>query len=1077
MKYREIVLFLTAASILTSCGSADDFFEVHYVEPDDPPVTKPDKPHSTTDIDPGQPGETILPGGSKGVEGDPEDDFGDVDPSGVVVTEPFSLSLVDPASGRIEGGYEIRVQGKQIGSHARVMIGNVESPQTTFVTSSLVRALVPPGKRGCVDVSVVQEDGERVTLEKAFCYTERLGVDAVSPAQTVEGQVTPIRLMGHGFSDQTHFYARVGKDVRPLIDVTRRGDGFEAILPAFDAGAVDILVNSDSDYAEKLAAMVIMPAIEVDRLLPRVIPAQTATALTLTGKAFGRDNMAVRIGGASATVDQATSTTLNVTTPKLAAGCYAVLVYDQWRQTQVDGGLWVNDDVTTTQLLGVWPDRCPTTGCEATVMGVGLNASAPKFGSATAELIDATDTALHVQVPAAVAGSVDVSLADASLTSAFTYVQMPSAKSLEPNTGSAATLVTLHGNGFDDSLRVFVDQFEAANVDVIDAQTAVVTMPEGSGLATLQLVQQGLTQPTTLTFQYVDNPSVIGIDPRQVATIGGSTTALYGTGFSDNMTLWVDGVEVTSFTRRSPGQIEFMVPPHEVGDAVVELKNNGKSVGTQTIQYFEPGSRNTNVSGGMLDGRIYVTVLTVDTNEIIPDAEVFVGTDKGNYLSGKTNAAGQIAFENDQLVGAQSLYACKAGYSCNTLQSFDAKNVTIYLQKWEWTDLNSKTHVETDITPPPQDGEFTINPVDVTIEKMPENTYFTGHVSGFGKVTLESDPDVVRAAVVIQSQLSPYRTYDQNDIYMIFEEQGQYRIKARKGEVALGLVCGLYHRKTGAFDPRYFGLKSGFYVTNGQTIQADLTCPLPLNQTQRVKFLNLPYASYATSLYSTAYLNLGNAGYIGGFMTGYSENDYVVISKVPPLRGDLENATFAIQTQLSVNGAGVGSIYSYDVSKDESTVEIGPIVSWPRLDRLPDENYFRQEGVERTHNARALLERGIVTWSVDHPEYVDFYDMTIRGYYYIKNSNGVVMAVDKQLLWQFYLPGNATSAEFAPRDYAREDGSEPEYIYITLTAYKTIRNGYDFNQFTTLDTKNYYIDSAISTTLYVPWQNMNVMNP
>ncbi len=1056
------------ATGLPGCFSVDEYFNIHRVEEEPNEEGDPSNPPggNGTNVDPTQPGDVIKPGGSQGVEDGDDDDNDEIEPGGTEVEAPFSITSIAPSSGPLGGGYEIQLRGAKYSRTDRVTIGTVESSRTTFVSGMVMRATVPEGHRGCVDVRVDRADGsESVTLKEGFCYTEQVEIQSVEPSIAVEGSVTPVVIRGTGFENAMSIYAQSGDETRALLDVVVGEGVVEAVLPSLTAGEVTFVVNTPNGQTELKDAVTILPSLEVGAVSPQVVPANTPSVLEISGRGFEAASMKSMVGSVHGTSTVLSDEKLQVALGGLAPGCYDVVVYDAYRQKRADKAFYVVDAAGDASIVGVLPSRGPLSGGEATIIGVLPSTGEVYFGETASTVLSRDALSWVVEVPSVLfSQTVDVSLNDVVLKDAYSYVAEPMGDSLVPAHGKAGTEVTLKGSGFDETLRVFADQFEAENVQVVDGTTVKATMPLGSGEAKISFIQNDASYLTPLKFSYDEDLALYGVTPSEIATIGGTSVTLHGQGFGPEYRVILDGVEIEDVVWNGPGSATFISPEHSAGTSVIEVRDAQGNVAASTeVLYYEPSGLNSHVSGGVLNGRMNVTVMTVSTNELITGADVYIDVGEKAYLHGTTNGSGQVSFESSLLMGTQIIYACYSGYSCNSIQSFNARDVTIYLEKWERPDSGSST-ITPPSDPPPDDG--TINPIDMTVTYPPKDSYITGKVSGFDKIDLETanTGDWVRAALVIQSQLSPYSgSYAQGDVYMLFDEGATYKIKARKGDVAVGLVCGLYNKQTTAFDPRYFGARTGLYVTSGVTLKADLNCPLPLNQTQSVKILNIPHGVVSTSLSSTAYLNMGNYGYLGGFMKGYSENDLVIITKIPPLRGQLEGATLALQTYLYRDEVYSGSFNSYGIEKTDSPIEIGPLVSLPKLDTLPAENYYSaNEGQQTTlHNGKGFMKRGRITWSVEHPEHVDFYALAIRGYY--PGSN--------QLLWQFYLPGNATSAEFiGDRDYTFE-GSEPTAVYVTLTAYKSLRDGYDFNSFSTLDTKHTLVDSSASTSIYIPWVN------
>jgi hypothetical protein len=168
------------------------------------------------------------------------------------------------------------------------------------------------------------------------------------------------------------------------------------------------------------------------------------------------------------------------------------------------------------------------------------------------------------------------------------------------------------------------------------------------------------------------------------------------------------------------------------------------------------------------------------------------------------------------------------------------------------------------------------------------------------------------------------------------------------------------------------------------------------------------------------------------------------------MRGVLEDATMsyvvgAYSSAQSEDGRiryfyPATVFYSYDNPITSSILEVGPAAPIPRFLTEDDED---------------ILSTGSIAWTVEYPKNVDFYQLTVTMY----SSAG------RQLLYQFYLPGSATSAEFPTYHKWPDDNSGQ--LYIQLTAYKSIRDGFDFNLFSTAELRYNYIHSSASETLVI----------
>lgn len=1054
--HKKLALSLTTVCItllgtsISGCLSVDDFIKIEQQEAPEP--SKPVNPE--TPQDPDDPAEEQNnPSGSGGVtpstpedsESNPED--GDTSQGGqITIPETLSLELISPSSGDFRGGYEVRVHGKVLDKTGTVQFGSIASPSQIYVNSNVVRAVVPEGKPGCVDVFWTQGD-ETLTLKDGFCYTEDIDITSVAPDKAAVNTAVEIEISGSGFDETTHAFVKDSSGTSlPLADMhVVSSTKITGLLPVLKPGKASISVIDSDGRDELIDALELLPQIGIDTIEPAVVQAMKSEQIVIAGTGFIDDTI-FRIGGQTAAVSEISSSSAVITAPPLAAGSYDLVAMDSWRQIRLDKAIHYYEDTGEPQIIAAVPNTGITQGGSTVeILGKDL----PIYGSSFfdtsgAAILARSNHKWLVETPAHEAGIVNISVGKYKLKNGFTYIRGEdgfSASSITPGHAvvSDDTTVEIVGAGFNERLQVSFGPWMSEQVTVKDSSHAVVKVPKGVGTVPVQL-SQGL-QSAQLSFTYDENVAVTGITPDQSVLTGSTLIEIHGTGFTPDMAVVIDGKEYET-TYVSPGLITFSAPAHEVGTDTVSVKCSDGSVCAETeLTWFNPSGINTSASGGKINGELHVTVLTVETAVPIPNATVYIGTDLDSSITGKTDENGRVSFFDSRLVDAQIIVACAPEHSCNTIQPINASNITLFLEDWHANDSSGESS-DIDMTPPtPSDGDI-INPIVVTMPYEPQDPYFKGTVGSFGKVELVSNPNLVKAGLVMQSALSPYMmSYSRDDVYLILEEGGEYSIKARKGDVALALVCGLYNKDTGGFQPKYIGVKRHQFVNDGSIIENHLECPIPLNQKQPVKLLDAPLHSGPNVVHATSYLFFGSEGYLGGFMTGTSDTDYVVVTQMPPLVDELSEATFAFTVGAYTDMASPSTVFNeYNVIPSEQTLEVGPAAPIP---------------VFHTQETEDILKTGNIQWSVEYPQNVDFYSLVIRSY----SSAGA------NLLYQFYLPGNATSAEFPTIYQWKEDKSEQ--LYISLTAYKSVREGFDFNRFTTGDTRWNYIHSSASSSLII----------
>ena len=1037
----------------TSCFNVDDY--VNYVEEEPPIPQLPIKPENP-EIIPEQGGGN-KPSGSGGVKPGQEDP--NPIPGGggeVIIPETLTISAISPAHGDARGGYEIRVLGKLLSKDGIIRFGNITSPLQTYVSNSVVRVIVPAGKPGCVDIVWTQDDGT-LTIPNGFCYRENVEITEVDPRIVVAGQPVPITIKGKGFDEKTRAYFKNASTSLPLADrFVSDSETISGIFPPLEAGTTDLVITNAISGVTVQRAIQVLPALDIKQISPGAVETGHPQTINLKGSGFN-SNLAIRIGSHVIAPQIESDTELSFEAPDLADGDYEILVYDSWRQMRSPIKLHYYTDDGEPHIFSASPSFGPTSGnTMVNVYGAHLPDSGnASFGSTDARIYTQSDSQWIIQTKPANAGIVDIVLDSLRSAGAFEFIDYPSLITITPNHGvfKDQTTVTLTGDHFSPDLRVKFGPWESGQVKYISDTKAEALVPPGSGEVAITLIQQKAEVSTDLIYTYDDPVEITGIAPEQSSITGNLPVYLYGSGFNDRMTLLIDGIE-TKYHIISGNMLFFDSPEHEEGNARIELKcEDGKVCANSQLTYFDPSGINSSASGGVINGQIHVTVLTVNTSEPIPGATVYVGSNKETALRGITDANGRVSFYDSSLKDDQIVVACAPEHSCNTLQPLNASNITLFLEDWHADDVDPGG-IETPPPPPPQPSDFDVNPVDITIPYTPKPSYFTGKVHSFGKVELASDPDVVKAGIVMQSTLGTYAAnYENGDIYYLFNEGSSYKIRARRGEVAIALVCGLHNIKTGDFTPKYIGMVRHIMVTDGMEIVNDLSCTIPLNQTQPIKLIDAPLKSGPNIVISNSYISLGNEGYIGGFLMSHSYTDLVVATNLPQLSGVLEDATISHVVGAYSSGlSNTGQIryyypatvfYSYDNPISQTILDVGPAAPIPRF---------------LTDSSEDILSTGTIAWTVEYPQNVDFYQITVTMY----SSAG------QRLLYQFYLPGSATSAEFPT--YHKWPADHSGQLYIQITAYKSIRNGFDFNRFSTAELRYNYIHSSASETLSIQQQ-------
>lgn len=1019
--------FLIFSFFLSSCIDIDKYIKYVDEEPPKPPVVE--QPEN-----PGEQVDPTEPGGSVDVSPPPEP--GTTEPG---IPESLQLTSVYPNRGGVAGGYEVRVRGKGLSKDTEVLFGNVPVLSKIFVSNQTLRVVLAPSKFGCVEVSL-RKGQERVDLKDGFCYTQAVNIKSFEPQRAKRHVETPFILLGTGLNGPLSISIGGALAREITVESPNRVTG---ILPSLPVGthAVRVVNAYGQDLAQ--SALQILAKPQISGFSPQVLSTQTQGTVKIVGSDLDQGEVTVFIGGQKAEITAKAQGALELRAPILGAGSYDVVVIVDLVQKRFERALHYVDVDSGAPVMSLQPTTGPVEGGNEVVLeGYNLPSQGSVFfGDVLAQIIERSPKQIRVIVPPAQnSGSVSVRLGSLSALEQYRYETQPQIKAISPSSGpmQGESAVSLNGTGFSGAMQVYFGASQATDLVVQSPNAATLRSPAGSGLAPILVKQNDSLLDSGQAFLYLSPLDVFGLQPDNSPSTGGAKIQITGQGFSPDCTATLSDAAL-ELNYVDTNLLEFVSPPHAVGLAPLVLKCAESQI-AQSLDYFNPTGMLTSASGGALSGNLNVHVRTVDTGTAIGNAHVQVGLGS-TALKGESNAEGLISFFDPSLYGPQTVLACAEGYSCTSLQSVDAKIVTLYLEK----DPSPTDSTEPPPPPPPPPDPNDINPIEITVPYTPKPSYFQGTATGFDKVALESDPNKVKAAVVLQSQIGTYTgAGDQNDINLILNDKGTYKIRARAGDVALALLCGLYDKQTGAFDARFIGVKRHLFVSDGQNITANLDCTLPLNQSLSVKLLDAPLQSGPNSVQASAYLFIGNEGYIGGFMKGSSQNDLVVINKMPPLRGDLEGCYFSVITGAYTNNTSPSAVvYDYEVYPSNEILPQGPVMGIPLFENASPES---------------ILKQGSLSWKIENPQNVDYYSISIRLY-----TNKM-----SKLLWQFYLPGSASSIEFPAQNIDLSDESITyASIYLGIMAYKSARQGYDFNLFSTMDLRYNYVLSSSSNYLNI----------
>ena len=344
-----------------------------------------------------------------------------------------TLTRVDPNRDMVVGGATVTIIGENFQDGATVTIGGKAASNVIFVSPTELTVEVPAGVAGSADVVVTNPDGKSDTLAGGFTYIEPPPptLTRVAPDNAdVTGGAT-VRIIGRDFQDGATVTIG-GKAASNVIFVSP--SALTVKVPAGVAGSADVVVTNPDGKSATLAGG--FTYIEPPPILTHVDPNSDVVVGGATVKIIGenfQDGATVTIGGkAASNVIFVSSTELTAEVPAGTTGNADVVVTnpDGKSATLAGGFTYIEPPPILTR---VDPNSDVVVG-GATVKIIGENfqdgATVTIGGKAASNVIFVSPSALTVEVPAGVAGSVDVIVINPdgesdTLADGFTYIEAP----------------------------------------------------------------------------------------------------------------------------------------------------------------------------------------------------------------------------------------------------------------------------------------------------------------------------------------------------------------------------------------------------------------------------------------------------------------------------------------------------------------------------------------------------------------------------------------------------------------------------------------------------------------------------
>lgn len=505
-----------------------------------------------------------------------------------------TVTTLSPTSFSTLGGTTVTINGTNFQPGAMVLLGGVASASVTFVSSTRLTAVTPPGAPGATTVQVVNPDGQSAFAPGGGTYVLPPTVSSASPNRGPVAGNTVVVITGSDF--QTGAQVRFGANMATSV-MFNSPTQLTATTPPGTAGAVDIVVTNPDAQSDALPGGFVYelgPAPVVNGISPSSGPTAGNTAVTISGANFVMGAQ-VRIGGALASsVVFVNATQLTAMTPAGTAGDADVQVTNPDLQAGTLPAAFTY--IPAPIVSNVVPSSGPVTGGNAvTISGANFQPGATTtIGGAPATSVNFISAAqLTAIAPAGAAGPVTVQVTNpdgqiGTLAGGYTYVAPPDIVNISPMNGppGGATQVTVTGSGFQPGITVFFGSSAGSGLIFNSPSQVLVNTPaRASGTVDVTVRnpdgQQDLLA-NAFTYDPALGPMVTTVNPMTGPTAGGTLVTIMGSGFVSGASVWFGGNQGQNVMFISGTEVRATTPAAPAGTVDVSVQNPNLETGTLT---------------------------------------------------------------------------------------------------------------------------------------------------------------------------------------------------------------------------------------------------------------------------------------------------------------------------------------------------------------------------------------------------------------------------------------------------------------------------------------------------------------
>lgn len=565
------------------------------------------------------------------------------------------IESVTPDNGLTAGGETVLITGRYFRPGVTVSFGGNSSPNTQYIDSQNIKAIVPPGKQGNVSLTVANDDRQFVTAQ--YRYWANPVVDSISPSSGLVDGGLRVTIHGNYFMDGIK--VKFGDKAASAVTVASQ-NGIYATTPSVTSpGPVDVVLeNPDgtSIVVKDGFTYILPPEPIISSIVPNSGLITGGDPAIIYGKNFTAGSK-VYFDTVEVSISNISGTGIEIKTPAMEnEGPVDVIVKDIYGQTATlpDGFTYKKPEIPSPKVTGVSPSTGYITG------GQYVYITGVHFASDSKVLFGLIEVPVNyfvgaekirVVTPAvSVPQIVDITVINkdgltGTLEKAFSYVEppLPPAPSLikiSPASGytTGGEIATVIGANFTDHMKVFFGSSEAT-VTTWTETSITVKSPTAAAPGPVDIIvtdTHGQSASLKGAYTYIEKPkpipSITAVKPNSGYITGGEPVYLEGVNFTADMKVIFGTAEISVDYFLGPEKVRVKSPAvsaAETVDITVVSADGLSSTLKAAFGYKElpppPGPTITSVgpNSGYVLGGDYVFI--VGTN-FAADSKVYFGT-------------------------------------------------------------------------------------------------------------------------------------------------------------------------------------------------------------------------------------------------------------------------------------------------------------------------------------------------------------------------------------------------------------------------------------------------------------------